>query len=357
MDLKGKPRQLLREALKSGFQDFEALNRFSKEVLNFNLLDRTHPSVGLDSNLDTLMSVMDEKGEVRKLITAAREERPNNKLLREVEQHLKLTFDPFADVQSNALLDQKAQQVGPERVVIESVGFPSMESFLAGLGEAEFRVCVISYAIPGGKKVFGTGFLINNDLVMTNAHVIERTCPPTAPFSLSGNLIEATFDYRNVNATKTVYKLAERDWLIAIDPQERPDGSKGLDYAILRLATNVSAEAIGNTSESASRGFFRMITYTPSENEPILILQHPYDKLDAQPSPMRLTIGFVSKVDGEEIYHSANTSEGSSGSPVFNSRIELIGLHHWGDIGFNVAKRMGAIKDDLEAKGLSGLLS
>jgi hypothetical protein len=357
MQLLGEPRKMLREALKSGFQDFDELNRFSKEVLAFDLNDRTDRQGGKDNAVDTLMTVMDERGKVQRLVSSARAERPNNPLLRQVEQHLALTFNPFSDVQPPPELEQKLRDIGPERVIVESAGFPSSANFLSVLGAAEFRVCYISYSLPGGTPVYGTGFLIADDLVMTNEHVIRGAREPELPFTLSGNTIKASFGFRTAGAKKTDFSLAERDWLVAVNPEALPDGTKGLDYAVLRLAAAAGAEAIGGSSDASRRGFLAPIAYTPSEGEPLLILQHPYDKVDAMPSSMRLTIGFVTKVDSNEIRHTANTSQGSSGSPVFNSRMELIALHHWGDVGFNVAKRFGSIKDDLAAKGFGAIIT
>jgi hypothetical protein len=362
MPLLGPPRKKLRNALLSGFQNYESLNRFSKEVLNYDLNRISAPIAGLDHSVEALMTVMDEQGQVDRLVTAARAERPHNPELREVEQDLKLTFLPFADIENLPFsIKEKIRRAGadgsPERVIVESAGFPSAEAFISRLGVAEFRVCFISYALDGGKNVYGTGFLIADDLIITNQHVINRAGPPGSPFTLSGDRITVTFGYRNIHAATQSYTLTERDWLVTSDPKKRADQTEGLDYAVLRLKKFAGKDSIGATSESAARGHFSPVTYTPAVDEPILILQHPYDQIEGKPSPMRLTIGFVTEVIGSDIRHTANTSEGSSGSPVFNSRMELIGLHYWGDVGFNTATKISDIKANLRARGYDMVMS
>jgi len=353
VNLSGRSRRKLREALQSGFKEYDVLNRFAVESLGTNLNTRTHPSAGLDTAIDTLMTLMDENSRVAELVHAARAERPGNVFLRDVEQELGLTFDPFGDPQLQSALASPAARGQVERTIVQSAGFPTSEQVISALGVGEYRVCYLAYGLPGGSKVFGTAFLIGNDLLMTNFHVIEKA---STPFPLAGEQIHAVFDYRSANSVPTVHTLASRDWLVAHDPEKRSDGTSGLDYAILRLSTEVANQAIGSGIGAATRGYFRPLSYEPSTNEPILILQHPYDKLDAAPSSMRLTIGSVLGVEADEIRDSANTSEGSSGSPVFNSRMELVAIHYWGDVKFNAAKKMSAIKADLAAKGFRDLL-
>jgi|GEM_PF-7103074 len=348
--LLGKPRELLRLALEDAFQSFDELNRFSKEALQFSLLLKSAPI--LQSGIEALITEMDQKDELDVLVAAARTERPKNARLREIEQRLLNASDPFADVQAPAALLPKVTQTGAEAIIVASAGFPSAASFISALGLAELRVCTLSYALPGGKSVCGTGFLIADDLILTNEHVIRRATTPTSPFTLAGTQISAGFDFRTPGTAPREYPLADSDWLVASNPERLEDGTQGLDYAVVRLKTSVGAEPAGVMTDAPERGFLKPVAYRPSANEPILILQHPYDELDAKQSPMRLTIGFVLDAADGVIRHSANSSPGSSGAPIFNSRMELIGLHHWGSPDFNRGIQIGAIKEDLIKKGL-----
>jgi hypothetical protein len=353
----GAPREKLRRGLQSAFQNYPALNRFAQEVLGVNLNEWTSDTAGLAANIDALMTQMDQEGKVMQLVESARAERPSNAALREVEEFLSLTFNPYDDVQETAGLKSQLSRSGVENIIVAAAGFASADDFVAKLGEAEFRVCYITYGVPGGAKAYGTGFLIGIDLVMTNAHVIEYACTPKIPFILSGDAIEVGFDFRTPTSLIERCTLATSGWLVASDPDVKLDGSRGLDYAILRLASKMGDAPLGATSGAAKRGYFRTEVHDPDKREPLLILQHPFDAMAGQPSPMRLTIGFVTGTDETDIRHTANTLRGSSGAPIFNANCEVIGVHYWGDETFNAAKKMEAIMQDLKAKGLADLLA
>lgn len=355
--LRGPARRKLRLGLGSAFQSYEELNRFAQEVLEINLNRWTNRDAGLDTNIDVLMTQMDQEGAVMQLVSSARAEHPANPALREVEEFLSLTFSPYADVQDVPGVQIRKDRAGIENIIVASAGFASADDFVSRLGEAEFRVCYISYGVAGGARTYGTGFLIGSDLVMTNNHVIEHARAPMLPFTFSGTDIEVCFDYRTSTSPIERGSLSAADWLVASDPMIRADGSKGLDYAILRLASKMGDARIGAVSGSATRGYFSPVVHDPAVHEPVLILQHPFDTLAGKASAMRLTIGFVTNSDGTEIRHTANTLRGSSGAPVLNANCEVIGLHHWGDREYNVAKNMRAIKQDLASKGLAGLLA
>ncbi|KQQ96695.1 trypsin-like peptidase domain-containing protein [Massilia sp. Leaf139] len=358
MPFVGKPREMLRKGLEAGFQTNESLGRFTAEALELPLANIGGGNDSLSNLVDRLITAMDQDDRIPDLVAAARTERPRNVLLRDVEEMLDLNFRPFDDVRSPPpAVERKIVAQGVERTIVEAAGFPAAAPFIAELGEAEYRVCLISYRIEKGKAVYGTGLLVADDLVMTNHHVIACAQPPESAVVLPGSKISITFGFRNFNSETQVYKLVEQDWLVASDPYKRPDKSPGLDYALLRLATAAGKDRIGSSSAAAVRGHFSPVAYVPQPDEPLLILQHPFDRLDARPSPMRLTIGFVLDVDGPAIRHTANTSEGSSGSPVFDSRMDLIALHFWGDTGFNKAIQMGDILADLERRGLGGLVT
>ena len=55
----------------------------------------------------------------------------------------------------------------------EAAGYPAYGEVMARLGPAEYRVCLVGYRLLDGRPVYGTGFLVANDLVVTNDHVID----------------------------------------------------------------------------------------------------------------------------------------------------------------------------------------
>lgn len=349
--INGQERKALREALVEAFQSFEALRRMGLDQLDFDLNSRTHAGLGTQNGADELIREMDEKegraGIVR-LIEAARAERPNNPALREAERTIMRTTDPLGDVHSTpAVAGQIATRVGLERVIVEAAGFPRFDDVISRLGPAEYRVCLVSYQLPDGRTVYGTAFLVANDLVMTNDHVIKLAREKVLP----GSAIELAFGYRSKEAHARRYKLVAQDWLVT------SDGT--LDYAILRVEGAPGSDTL-ITNGTTERGYFKLVTETPQPNLPLIILQHPYDKLDESPAALRMTIGFAhAPEDGQPAHvlrHSANTSEGSSGSPVFTGKIDLIALHNWGGPKHNEAILCGAIKKHLASTGHDALL-
>lgn len=349
--INGQERKTLRKALYEAFQSYEVLRRMGLDQLDFDLNLRTHAGGGVDNAADELVRAMDEKagrpGVVR-LIEAARAERPDNQLLREFEQSFMHTADPLGDVYPTpAVADQVATRAGLERVIVEAAGFPHFDDVISRLGSAEYRVCLVSYQLPDGRHVYGTAFLVANDLVITNAHVVKLAREDALP----GSAIDLAFGYRSKEAHARRYKLVTQDWLVT------SDGT--LDYAILRIQGMPGSDALV-TKGTTERGYFKLVTETPEPNLPLIILQHPYDKLDENPAVLRMTIGFAHAPENGQpahvLRHSANTSEGSSGSPVFNGKMDLIALHNWGGTKHNEAILCGAIKKHLGSTGHENLL-
>ncbi len=352
----GKQRKALRGALNEAFSTYEELRRLAQDQLDIDLNKRTHAAAGMDTATDELIREMDQRlgrGGIVKLIEAARAERPEHPLLYRVEELILETADPLGDVYlPTALAPEIATQLstreGLERAIVKSAGFPSYDDVTRRLGEAEFRVCIVDFKRPNGKRICGTGFLVADDLLMTNHHVTETAVQD----KLSGTAIELTFGYRSKEANLTRYTLVQENWLVASD--------ETLDYAVLRINGSPGTDPVIDKG-TVERGHFKLVNNTLEENEPLLILQHPYDNLAGAPSPLRLTIGFSMAPAADQrsfiIRHTANTDEGSSGSPVFSGRMDLIGLHNWGGPDNNEAIKAGAIRDHLAASGHSGLLA
>lgn len=349
--ISGAERTALRAGLNQAFQTYEALRRMARDHLDFDLNMRTHAGVGVAQAVDELIDEMSEsKGRsgIAQLIESARAERPDNPVLRAAEQQILGTADPMGDVYPPAALADKLKtREAFERVIVDAAGFPSFADVLSRLGAAEYRVCVIDYRLQNGERICGTGFLVSNDIIMTNHHVIDEADKER----LSGKSFSVTFGYRSKATQVTHYTLVTHDWLLAFDTL--------LDYALLKVDGTPGTDPLVERG-TAERGFFKLINETPTEIEPLLILQHPFNKIEGNPATLRLTVGFANRPELSQpsyvLRHSANTDEGSSGSPVFSGRIDLIGLHNWGGPKHNEAIKVGSIRDHLELTGHIGLL-
>ena len=94
------------------------------------------------------------------------------------------------------------------------------------------QVCRIEISSNTDRSVFGTGFLIGPDVVITSYHNIEAVVDPKD--------ITLRFGYKRLGNGRTidmgkVYHLALKDWLIDYSPTNLPPSPNALDYALLRV--------------------------------------------------------------------------------------------------------------------------
>ena len=83
----------------------------------------------------------------------------------------------------------------------------------------------------------------------------------------------------------------------------------------------------------------------------LFIIQHP------QGQPLKLAFHVVREIKPTRITYGTNTREGSSGSPCFDYRWDLVALHHSGDPAYKTTNNQGipiaAIRRRLTSQGVS----
>jgi V8-like Glu-specific endopeptidase len=189
----------------------------------------------------------------------------------------------------------------------------------------------------------GTGFLIAQDLLMTNQHVIGSAAIAK----------ECAFQF-NYQLDRTRRELpvqtarALEGGLFRTSPMApRNATADELDYTIVQL-TDVPKGA-------------RHLTLTPAaigRESRLTIIQHPggnYKKISMQNN-------FVEYADELVVQYTTSTEPGSSGSPVLNDDFEVVAIHHSGGqltepttkrrYLRNEGVRMSAILDDLRRHAL-----
>ena len=146
----------------------------------------------------------------------------------------------------------------------------------------------------------GTGFLIQPDLILTNYHNVSDD------------------DFGDVQSL-----VAEFDYEVGFDPQLKALVRKGLiksikknkehDWAVIRLEKPVDRMPIPLGTE-----------YAIGIDDHIIIIEHPL----GTHKQFALDMLSVRYVDDRVIQYLADTQKGSSGSPVFNIKMDVIALHH-----------------------------
>jgi endonuclease G, mitochondrial len=158
---------------------------------------------------------------------------------------------------------------------------------------------------------FATGFLIAaSGLLLTNWHVFPKE---EHAYGCGANFRHAEDEHGLVEGQ--YFELDAKRFYVSHEE---------LDFAI------VAVKPIGTKDESlASVGWTRLIEATGKivTGEPVNIVQHPGG------GPRRYAIKnnvLVDILPAGFIHYEADTAPGSSGSPVFSPRWEIVGLHHSG---------------------------
>ncbi len=166
---------------------------------------------------------------------------------------------------------------------------------------AEKSVCRLLLTNGG----LATGFLIGDDLLLTNNHVL-----PTA-HSAEQAIAEFNYQYDYTGGMKpaTRYQIDTSRFKTNI----------ALDYTLVGVKKDPSKESL-NTWGCVNLNTQAM----PVEGEHVIIIQHP----GGEPKQIAMTGNYVKTVSAPYIQYTTDTRPGSSGAPVFNDGWQVVALHH-----------------------------
>jgi hypothetical protein len=271
-------------------------------------------------------------GQLDALLAAASNERPFRPDLRAVALYYSRQPGWQAPVQAHDLDVQSTLQH------LTSAGDPFLDTtrLAVWLTRAERQVGLVRC---GGSH--GTGFLVGPDLVLTCHHVVARHLKGLVP--LAG--VQVRFDYRRSPDGATPswdagWLALDPAWTIPNAPHSQADLTLSgdpapgeLDFALLKLA-----QPVGYTTPSGEdrpRGWIDLSTdpELPAKQSATLIVQHPGIP-NAHPPQRPLQVAFATpgyegeSANGTRLVYTPSTLGGSSGSPVFDGRLRVFGLHH-----------------------------
>jgi S1-C subfamily serine protease len=149
----------------------------------------------------------------------------------------------------------------------------------------------------GAEPCYGTGFLIGADKLLTNHHNVRHEVygPVTG--------VTAEFDYDQAVHERPLVRRIRTDHIVS---------SEADDWAVLTLETPVDRPPLKLGTP-----------FDIGTGDLVVIIQHPqgaFKQFALEPLAVR-------HVDDARIQYVADTQHGSSGSPVFNSRMHVIALH------------------------------
>ena len=199
-------------------------------------------------------------------------------------------------------------ELGIERVLGMQNDLLSIE-FLEGGVDAARAVGMISVA----GSDFGTGFLIGEGFMITNHHVVDS--PETAAMSV----FDLNYEANRIGLPKQVETFdLEPDRFFLTD--------KPYDFTIVAVREHsANGRPIGDFGYHPLIGQEGKILI----GQPVNVIQHPKGRMK---SICVHDSRFMYLENGGEVdpfcWYSSDTEPGSSGSPVFNNRWEVVALHH-----------------------------
>lgn len=198
-----------------------------------------------------------------------------------------------------------------ERVLGATRDFLSVEFF--DLAAYAMRSVARIVTQLDGRLYYGTGFMVSESLLLTNHHVLEN------PRWAAASVAEFDFQRDRLGVPKTVQRFQ-------LDPSRFFLADADLDYALvaIRPEADVGAGRLEHHGFCPLVGLEGKILVT----HPVNIIQHPQGRM----KEVVIRENHLSALPAAPLdtfaHYVADTEPGSSGSPVFNDRWEVIALHH-----------------------------
>jgi hypothetical protein len=335
--LTGPEQATLRKALLNAFPAPPDFTTFLSDRLDRNFAALVPAGYTYINQLAVLVTTANAEGWIGDLASGALEYRPNNPALREFALVIQVSSISAADLDD---AHQRTVNQGDKEVD------PAVWRTLLGVREAQ--VCRVEVGLEQGTTSYGTGFLVGPTTLLTNYHVLEPVFmklqgkTTKKGYSAKPESVVCRFDYKQMPNgllnSGVEYKLGTQwdlDHSESFSPVDQDAPNERLDYALVRLAESAGTHTIGKKDGTSgeTRGHLTPLSPYPfTPGTAVFILQH----LDGGPLKMAWNtqgmLGLFS--NGNRTRYTTKTEGGSSGSPCFNQKLELIALHHAGDPNF-----------------------
>ncbi|MCP4679936.1 MAG: trypsin-like peptidase domain-containing protein [Deltaproteobacteria bacterium] len=150
---------------------------------------------------------------------------------------------------------------------------------------------------------YGTGFLVQNNLLITNHHVLP-------------DIATAEKAVAQFNVQRTVHGLDAKSEEYQLAPSVAFSTSVNDDWAVVKV----------DGDPNSAWGATPLTGAAVKPNDPVNIIQHPAGGL----KQIAFAHNLVRYVGEGRVQYLTDTLPGSSGSPVFNNEWDLVAVHHSG---------------------------
>ncbi|MCD8352674.1 MAG: trypsin-like peptidase domain-containing protein [Planctomycetaceae bacterium] len=194
----------------------------------------------------------------------------------------------------------------------------------------------IEYEEPLADNVsWGTGYIVGDGLVMTNAHVVSERVPKRIMIRndyippTEATVLASRYDTNEFLTGEAVQYIAST--LIAdanINVVSLSKKFTNFDVALLKVQLPPGLPVLRFTKDARANEPVYAIGF-PGSGEPVI----SHDGRNAIPgAPLRVTAGRVNKVinrDPQLVMHDALAKSGNSGGPIVNARGEVVAMQTW----------------------------
>lgn len=196
-----------------------------------------------------------------------------------------------------------------ERILGENDLFP-ISYLQMGINSGN-SICRIQIRNDKGSFIgCGTGFLVSENIIMTNNHVID-------------NMRTALNSIVEFNYQDDINFMPCPIYTFRLDPEKFFVTNEELDFTMVAIKDNPLSEKHPNDF-----GYLHLISDEGKilKGEYVSIIQHP----NGGPKAVTIRENMVKSIFDDYVHYLTDTEPGSSGSPVFNDQWIVVALHHSG---------------------------